>query len=361
MIPLIKPYLPPKEELMEELETVLYSGYIAEGKYVYEFEEKLKKLLGNPFCLATSSGTGAIHIALSVLSIGIGDEVISTAMTAEPTNTTIAITGAKIVFADIDVQTGLLLPESIEANITKNTKAIMLVHYAGMVCDMDRINEISKKHNIPVIEDASHAFLSKYNDKYIGSNSRFTLFSFQAIKQLTTIDGGLLCLTSEMDYERAKKFRWFGLSKSTPRLNNNIIEAGFKYNMNNVNAVIGLTQLNHLHENVFKYMENGKYYDYALKEIDSVTLVPYYQNTEPSYWLYTIIVDRRSDFIEMMEKAGITASPLHLRNDRHDVFKPSNKLPNLDIFYEKFVHIPCGWWVTEEDRKYIVDTIKGGW
>lgn len=361
MIPLVKPFIPPKDKLMINLEKVLYSGYIAEGQYVYEFENKMKELIGNPFILAVNSGTGAIHIALKVLNIGEGDEVISTAMTAEPTNTTIAITGAKVVFADVDENTGLISPKSIEENINSKTKAIMVVHYAGMVCNMDEINAISKKYNIPVIEDAAHAFMSKYNGKYIGNNSRFTIFSFQAIKHFTTVDGGLLCLTNKEDYENAKKLRWFGLTKNLPRLENNITIAGFKYNMNNVNAIIGITQLDFIDDNIMKYIDNGKYYDNALKNVEGVTMIPYYNNTEPSYWLYTIIVDRRDDFIKMMENYGITASPLHLRNDKHDVFKSTKILPNLDNFYSKYVHIPCGWWVSREDREYIVNAIKGGW
>jgi perosamine synthetase len=362
MLPLIKPYLPPKNILMPRLEKIIYSGYIAEGETVIEFEDKLSKLLDNPYCLTVNSGTAALHIALTLIGIGPEDEVISTALTAEPTNTTIALTGASVVFADLDLETGLLNPSSIESCITEKTKAIMVVHYAGMVCDMNRINELSKKYQIPVIEDSAHAFLSKFKGKYIGSNSAYTCFSFQAIKHLTTIDGGLLCLKNEDEYNRAKKLRWFGLDKKVPRSKANIKEAGYKYHMNNVNATVGLVQLEYLNDNVFKYIENGKYFDEELKNILGVHLLPYYKDTEPSYWLYTMKVDRRDDFIEMMRKNNISASPLHLRNDRHSVFN-SNKgeTPNLDIFYESYVHIPCGWWVSKVDRKNIVELIKKGW
>jgi perosamine synthetase len=362
MIPLIKPFLPAPDFLMTQLERVIYSGYIAEGDETLKFEHELSNLIGNPFCLALNSGTAALHIALTLIGVKEGDEVISTALTAEPTNTTIALTGAKVVFADVDYETGLISPESTEANITANTKAIMVVHYAGMVCDMEKINEISKKHNIPIIEDAAHAFLAKYNGKFIGSNADYTCFSFQAIKHLTTVDGGLLCVKNEEQFHRARKLRWFGLDKKIPRLLSNITEPGFKYHMNNVNATIGLVQLKSLNENVFKYIENGRYFDENLKNIGGVTLLPYYTNTEPSYWLYTMKVERRSEFIRMMEVHGISASPLHMRNDRHDVFDAGKtKLPNLDKFYDEFVHIPCGWWVTDKDREEILKNIKKGW
>lgn len=362
MIPLVKPYMPSKELLMPKLEEILYSGYISEGETVLEFEKKLSILIGNPYCLTLNSGTAALHIALLLIGIKPDDEVISTALTAEPTNTTIALTGAKVVFADVDIDTGLISPESIEKMITKNTKAIMVVHYAGMVCDMNKINKISMKYNIPVIEDAAHAFLSKFEGNYIGSNSQYTCFSFQAIKHLTTVDGGLLCLKNEDEYNRARKLRWFGLDKKISRLDNNIKEAGYKYHMNNVNATIGLVQLEELEKNVYKYINNGKYYDKYLNNIKGLTLIKYYENTEPSYWLYTMKVERRDDFIELMKKNGILASPLHLRNDRHQIFSnANNSLPNLDNFYESFVHIPCGWWLTNDDLKKIVSVIEKGW
>lgn len=362
MIPIVKPYLPPKEMLMPALEDALYSGYIAEGDVVVEFEKQLGLFLNNPYCLTVNSGTAALHIALNLIGLKSGDEVISTALTAEPTNTTIVLTGAKVVYADVEYQTGLICPDSIEQNINSNTKAIMVVHYAGMVCDMQRINAISEKYNIPVVEDAAHALLSKYDDQYIGNNSPYTCFSFQAIKHLTTIDGGLLCLKNEEEYTKARKMRWFGLDKKVSRLQNDITEAGYKYHMNNVNATVGLVQLQFIKYNVLRYIENGRYFDENLQDIDGVTLIPYHKKTKPSYWLYTIKVERRDDFISMMIANGISASPLHLRNDRHSVFNaPLNKTPNLDLFYEEFVHIPCGWWVSNTDRENIVRLIKKRW
>ena len=169
MISLVKPFIPPKNELMPKLEKILYSGYIAEGETVAEFEQKLSELLGNPYCLTVNSGTAALHIALTLIGVGAEDEVISTALTAEPTNTTAALTGAKVVFADVERETGLISPEAIEKCISEKTKAIMVVHYAGMVCDMNRINAISEKYKIPVIEDAAHAFMSKFKGEYIGN------------------------------------------------------------------------------------------------------------------------------------------------------------------------------------------------
>mgnify|MGYP002802732957 FL=1 len=362
MIPLVKPYIAPREEMMPAIEDILYSGYIAMGAAVDTFENGFGNYIENPNLLALNSGTAALHIALLLLNIGPGDEVISTPMTAEPTNTTIALTGAKIVWGDVDPLTGLLDPESVRSKITERTKAIMLVHYAGMVCDMDRFNKLSRETGIPVIEDAAHALGSRYNGKPIGSNSPFTCFSLQAIKHMTTVDGGVLSVTDPAWLPDARRLRWFGLDKRVSRLENDIKRAGYKYGMNNVNATIGNIQLKHVKEGVGRHVENGKFYDQALKNIPGVQLVPYYDHTEPSYWLYTLHVEKRNDFIKAMEAAGVTASQLHHRSDTHTVFASSRcELPNMEKFYSSFVHIPCGWWVDDESRQHIVDCIRKGW
>jgi dTDP-4-amino-4,6-dideoxygalactose transaminase len=361
LLPLVKPFIAPKEELMSSLEKILYSGYIAEGEAVYEFERCFGEYVQNPYSISTNSGTAALHIALIMAGIQTGDEVISTALTAEPTNISILLSGGKVVFADVDGRTGLLDPKSVREKISERTKAIMLVHYAGMVCDMDAFNAISKEYSIPIIEDTAHALGSRYCGKPVGSNSDYTCFSFQAIKHMTTVDGGMLTLKREEACNQARKLRWFGLDKKVLRLDSNITDAVYKYHMNNVNATIGLAQLRHIHSIVGRHIDNGRFFDHELKEICGINLIPYYPNTEPSYWLYTFRVENRADFIRSLEESGISASQLHLRNDRHSVFGGSSELSALERFYQEFVHIPCGWWVTDEDRQHIVDSIRKGW
>ena len=362
MIPLVKPYIPEREVLMPELEKILYSGYIAEGEAVYQFEAQFSKFIGNPFSLAVHAGTDALHLALLLAGVKPGDEVISTAMTAEPTNTTIAMTGARVVWGDVNPRNGLLDPFSVRSLINERTKAIVVVHYAGMVCDMEEFNRIAHDFKIPVIEDAAHALGAKFNGQLIGSNSPYTLFSLQAIKHVTTVDGGFLCVGNQKDYEKARLKRWFGLDKTKSRLENDIQEVGFKYGMNNVTATIGLVQMRYLEEVLGRFISNGKYYDEHLKNISGVELVEYSKNTEASYWLYTMKVERREDFIKMMESEGITVSPLHHRNDTHSICSASRReLPGLEEFYSRLIHIPCGWWVSGEERERIVSCIKRGW
>jgi len=362
MIPLVKTALPPSHILMPALENVLYSGYIAQGKAVDKFEEKFTGYIGNKFSISVNSGTAALHIALILAGVKTGDEVISTPLTAEPTNTAINQTGAKIVWADIDSQTGNIDPKDVLKKITPRTKAIMAVDYAGVPIDVNAFLEIEKNYEIPIIEDAAHALGAKYSGRRIGNHFRYTTFSFQAIKHMTTVDGGMISLKTKEDYERAKLIRWFGLDKSKTRQQNNITIQGYKYHMNNVNAQIGIAQLDRINNIVDPYIENGKFYDEALKAIDGTELLNYYPNSEPAYWLYTLKVERREDFIRKLLEEGIMASELHKRNDLHSIFLDSRTdLPNLDAFAPRMVHIPCGWWVSKEDRNRIVSVIKSGW
>lgn len=362
MLPIIKTSIPPKDILLPRLEEVLYSGYIAQGEIVEQFERKFEEYIGSGNTLSLNSGTAALHIALILAGVQNGDEVISTALTAEPTNVAIKMVGAKVRWADVDSKTGNISPDSIEKVINSKTKAIIVVDYAGIPVDVKRIQQISKKYEIPVIEDAAHALGAKYNGKRAGNHFPFTVFSFQAIKHLTTIDGGALQIQDKELYEKGKLIRWFGLDKKLTRFENNITMQGYKYHMNNVNALIGLVQLEHIEPIIDKYIENGKYLDEKLEGIKGLELINYYPLTEPSYWFYTLKVENRGRFIKMMSDNEIMASEVHKRNDYHVYLNdfPSD-LPNLDEFYAKMVHIPSGWWVTKEDCDKMIELIRGGW
>lgn len=362
MLSLVKTSIPAREKLMPELEKVLYSGYVAQGEIVEDFERAFEKYIGSGHCLSLNSGTAALHIALILAGVLEGDEVISTPLTAEPTNIAIKMVGAKIRWADIDPNTGGICPKSIEENINDKTKAIIFVDYAGIPSDIKGIKEVADKYNLPVIEDAAHALGAKFEGKKTGNHFPFTVYSFQAIKHLTTIDGGALQIQDEELYKKGKKIRWFGLDKGVSRLENNITFQGYKYHMNNVNACVGLIQLKEIDSIVDSYIANGKYLDENLKGIEGVELLNYYPNSEPSYWLYTLKVENRERLIEKFAQNGIMASELHKRNDLHTFLNDhSSTLPNLDVFYSKMLHLPCGWWVTKEDCDRMINILKEGW
>ncbi len=294
--------------------------------------------------------------------MGAGDEVISTALTAEPTNVAIKMTGARIRYADIDPQTGCICPTSIAAKINAATKAIMVVDYAGIPVDVDGIKAIAEKFNIPVIHDAAHSLGSRHRGVSSGRHFPYTAFSFQAIKHITTIDGGMLQINREESYNKAKLIRWFGIDKSKNRLENDIQFQGYKYHMNNVNATIGLVQLRDAQNIVDRYIANGKFFDSELRGVSGIELIQYYEGSEPSYWLYTLKVENREGFIRKLFENQIMASELHKRNDSHAYLNDFHEpLPNLDDFYPRLVHIPCGWWLSHSDCEHIVDTIKCGW
>ena len=362
MIPLVKVGLPDRKVLMPALEKILYSGHIAEGDAVYQFEEQFAEQFGLSVALGMSSGTAALHASLELAGVRPGDEVITTSMTAEPTNTSILQVGAVPVFADVDPDSGNLSPESIRASITDKTKAILLVHYAGMPARLDEIVKIAGEHGIPLIEDCAHALGARYAGAAIGTMGDFAIYSLQAIKHMTTVDGGVLTMRDHARLRQAKKFRWFGLEKGIPRTEVDITSIGYKYNMNNVSATIGTAQLLDINARVIdRHKENGRYFDSAIGRIPGLSVAAFDERAEPSYWLYTVLSDDSSDIERRLLDIGVTASKLHRPNHFHSIFKEyAGDLPNLDRYYRRMIHIPCGWWLSPEDRERIVDALKKG-
>jgi dTDP-4-amino-4,6-dideoxygalactose transaminase len=361
-IPLFKVHLPAREVLMPRLEEVLYSGQIGEGEVVRQFESEFGRFIGNPNALSFSSGTAALHTALILAGVKPGDEVISTAMTAEPTNMAILHAGANPVWADVDPANGNIQPDSVAQKITAKTKAIVVVHYAGVPAPLRGIHDVAKHHGIPVIEDAAHALGAVYEGRRIGNHSEYVMFSFQAIKHLTTVDGGMIVCRNPGDLPVGRRVRWFGIDRSQPRTSVEVRETGYKYHMNNVTAAIGLAQLTGIQEVLDRHIENGRFYDRALANIPGLCLCRCEPVAEPVYWLYTVLAERRDDLARYLTEAGIECSQAHRRNDEHSVFATSRShLPGLDCFYRRMLHIPCGWWVTGEQRAYVADCLRRGW
>ncbi len=360
-IVLFKVHMP--KSVDQPLLEVLHSGFVGQGPKVDEFERQLSEYLGNRYCLTLNSGTSGLQLALRLAGVGAGDEVITTAMTCTATNMPILAAGARIVWADVDPVTGLIDPEDIERKITPKTRAIIMVHYGGMPCDLERINQIAKQYSLKTIEDAAHALGAEYQGEKIGNHSDFVVFSFQAIKHISTVDGGLLVCRDEEDYRRGKLLRWYGIdreqSRKDYRCEEDIREYGYKFHMNDIAATIGIEQLKYLDGIVTRHIENQYFYDEALSRIDGVRLVPKQGPLKSSSWLYTLHVERRDHFIEWMREEGVMVSCVHARNDRHTAFADSvAELPQLDRFCATQISIPVGWWITDRDRSYIADKIR---
>jgi len=353
--------MPAREQLLPALEDVLYSGMIAEGDAVYRFEAAFGERFGHANLLAFSSGTGALHVALLACGVEPGDRVITTAMTAEPTNTTILQAGAVPVFADVDPESGNLCPDSVEQLIDARTRAICVVHYAGYVADLDRLRAIADRHGIALIEDCAHALGASWRGEPVGSIGDAAIFSFQAIKHMTTVDGGMLVLKDPARMDLARRLRWFGLRKGVPRTEVDITRPGFKYNMNNVTATIGLCQLSGIDQVLSRHVDNGRFFDQAFDQVAGVRPARVHAMAASSYWLYTLLCDDALGVERRLGEIGVAASKLHRPNHLHTVFAPfAGALPKLEDFYRRLLHLPCGWWVSDEDRDRIVQAVKRG-
>lgn len=392
IIPLFKVYM--SKTAKNKAGEVLDSGYIGQGPKVDEFELLLKDRFKNDYVLTTNSATSAEHLALHLLKkpfkgiksygsavfaesdwkgMDNGDEVLATPLTCTASNFPILANNFKIKWVDIDPKTLNMNLDDLSRKISPTTKAIMLVHWGGYPVDLDKVYDIQVKafHNYgfkpAVIEDCAHSFGSYFKGQPIGSHGNICTFSFQAIKHLTSVDGGALVLPHNNLYQRAKLLRWYGINRETNkkdfRCEADIPEWGFKFHMNDMNAVIGMENLKEVDENVIKiHKNNGKYYDENLKGIDGVTLLERDSRMDSSFWIYSMLVERKQDFMDYMKQCGIVVSQVHERNDIHSCVRDYKTiLPTLDSITPKLISIPVGWWVTEENREYIVDCIKKGW
>ena len=352
----------------EKVNEVLDSTFISAGKVAEQFENALSEKLGLVNPVAVNSGTSALHLALAIAGVWPGDEVILPAQTFVATGLVILMQGATPVFADIQYETGNIDPASIREKITEKTKAIIPVHWAGYPCDMDEINSIAEEYNLAVIEDAAHALGATYKNKPIGSVSRFTAFSFQAIKHLTTGDGGALCCLNDEDYNTAINRRWFGIDRANSKPSilgereYDIDAVGYKYHMNNLAAAVGLGNLDDFSENLKRRREIALRYRDELKNVLGLKKLDYKYDRESAYWLFTVLIERRVDFIKKLKEHGIPASVVHLRIDHNSVFGGiTPDLPDQERFNEDHVAIPVHSGLSDDEMGQIIDCIKRGW
>ena len=390
-IPLFKVFM--SENAIEKVNQVLRSGFIGQGAVVDEFEKYLSNFFRHDKILTLNSATSAEHLALHLLKkptksyvhidghtsfqsswpgIEPWDEILSTALTCTATNWPILANNFKIKWVDIDPETLNMDLDDLARKITAKTKAIFIVHWGGYPVDLDKLTEIQNQANVcfgfrpAIIEDCAHAIGSKYKNKYIGTHGNICTFSLQAIKHITSGDGGLLFLPYQELYNRGKLLRWYGIEREGNRKDfrceSDISEFGFKFHMNDINASLGLENFKHLNQIIDSHKSNATFYDSELKDTDGITLLKRHDDRESSFWIYSILVERRQDFQKYMSEKGIATSQVHERNDIHSCTRDyKTLLPTLDKTISKVSSIPVGWWVTDEDRQYIVDCIKKGW
>lgn len=317
-----------KEEIAEVVDT-LKSGWLTTGPKTKKFEEELKKYIGCKNIIALSSCTAALHLALATLGIKEGDEVITTPFTFVSTVNVILHQGAKPVFVDIGREDYCIDADKIEKAITKKTKAIMPVHYAGRPCQMDKISKIAKKHKLAVIEDAAHAIGSEYKNRKIGTMSDFTAFSFYAAKNLATAEGGALCVKNDKLAKIARILSLHGMSKDAWKRYSSdgswyyeVVFPGYKYNMTDIQASLGLHQLKKLDGFISKKEKIAKLYEEAFKNMPQIVLPKPELSIKHSWYLYPILINdkflkiNRNKFIEALKAENIGTSvhfiPVHM-------------------------------------------------
>jgi perosamine synthetase len=346
----------------------LRSTFLSEGERVREFEQELTNTLGLIRPVSVNSGTSALHLALEIANVGPGDEVILPAQTFVASGLSILMCGATPVFADIQPFTGNIDPVSVSAKITPRTKAIMPVHWGGCPCDMDEINAIARDHNLAVIEDAAHALGAIYKGHPVGRLSRFTAFSFQAIKHLTTGDGGALCCLDEKDFYEARCRRWFGIDRDRHQPSilgervYDLEQLGFKYHLNNLAAAVGLGNLPDMPANLTRHRRIAQTYREKLKNVPGLSLLKYPFDRESSWWIFTLLVDQREAFIRALESRGVPSSVVHQRIDRNQVFGGKrDDLAGQKFFDERQISLPVHVGLSDDDTDNVVRSVRMGW
>lgn len=366
---------------------VLNSGMITQASKVDEFERMLQQHFNHKWILTLNSATAGLTLAFKMLDLPFGAEVLSCPLTCTATNWSILANNLHLKWVDVDYETGNISLDDLQQKITEKTQALVIVHWAGIPVDLIRLNAILDKaeekfgHRIRVVEDCAHAFDASLKvkkcrqqtvadnggslrtieetvlvDQKIGCWGNIAVFSLQAIKHLTAGDGGLIFLPNEALYQRAKLLRWFGIDRNARtngvdfRMEPDVAEFGYKYHMNDINASIGISNFHMALCNVASHRKNADYFYEELKDHSSCLLkLP--NGALPSWWIFTIKVPKRDEFIFFAKTKGITASQVHRRNDVHSCVKAYQAhLPNLDKYEQEYVSLPCGWWVDRNNQ-----------
>jgi dTDP-4-amino-4,6-dideoxygalactose transaminase len=365
------------ESEIEEMIVTLESGWLAKGPRTHMFEQRFAEYVGAKHAIAMNSCTAALHIALVAAGIGPGDEVITSPMTFAASANTIIHTGATPVFVDIDPETGCIDPAMIENAITGRTKAIVPIHYAGQACDLDAIYAIAKKHSLFVSEDAAHGLYTQYKGRMIGAQAPGAVsYSFYATKNLCTGEGGMLVTDDDTIAQRARVLSSHGMSKNAwnryakgGSWKYDIEEIGFKYNMCDLQAALGLQQLERLGEMQNRRDEIARLYNQAFAGVKGIksTLVRDY-TTVHSWHLYTIHIDHaqlglsRDQMVDKLQQLNVGTSvhftPVHMMTAYQRLFEYGKGcLPRAEEWGEQVLSLPLYPSMKDRDVSYVAQAV----
>jgi perosamine synthetase len=363
-IVLFHPHIP--KNTNHAIAEVLKTRWIGQGPKVEQFEALfLKEFLILGSAIATGSGTDALHLSYLLSNLKEDDEVLAPVFTCTATNIPLLYLKANIKFVDVNPNTLNICIEDLKRKISEKTKAIVCVHYGGLPCDMSEIGELAKKFNIPVIEDAAHALGAKYKNQFIGNISEYTMFSFQAIKHITTGDGGMLIAKNQDQEAMAKRLRWFGIERKQKQLgiwDNDITEVGYKYTMTDISAVMGIEALKEFDQIISLRRSLYQRYVENLKDFSGVKIVDDFSPDKlHACWLFTVLVERRSELQQKLRSLKIESGQTHFRNDRYTVFKDYDDYPNMNLIDENYLILPLHTKMNIEHVDFICEQIRQGW
>ncbi len=363
---LFHPFIPDKAK--DYVCDTLSTRWIGQGPKVERFEQKFKEVIkSDQSPISVGAGTDALHLAYVLAGIRPGDEVVSPVFTCTATNIPLAHMGAIIRFADVQTGTLNIDPNHVRALMTEKTKAIVCVHYGGLPCDMQELREIADEWKVPIIEDAAHAFGASYMGTPIGNLSEFTMFSFQAIKHITTGDGGMLMLKDSSLVSKAKRIRWFGIDREAKQggiWENDITELGFKYQMTDISAAIGLAAIEEYPQMIEHRKKLYSIYEKELTSIPGIQFVGSRRtDREHGAWLCTILAEDRRGLQAKLAEHHIESNQVHFRNDRYSIFKSyieEGAYPHMDTVEDQYLVLPLHTKVSEEDVLRICDLVRKG-
>jgi UDP-4-amino-4,6-dideoxy-N-acetyl-beta-L-altrosamine transaminase len=361
------------EEDIQEVVKVLKSDWITQGPMVEKFEKKVAEYCIVKYAVAFNSGTAALHAAYYAAGLKAGDEIITSPITFTATSNAAIFLGAKPVFCDIDFNTYCIDVDKIEEKITKKTKIITPVSYAGYPVDIESIKEIAKKYNIIVIEDAAHALGAIRNGKKVGSEADMTILSFHPVKHITTGEGGMVLTNNEEFYEKLKLFRTHGITKDNSKLSKiegpwyyEMIDLGYNYRIPDILCALGYSQMSKIEVFVERRNYIAKKYDDAFEGVKEITIPPRpNKNSRHAYHLYPILInnpEKRRIVFEKLREKGIFAQvhyiPVHLQPYyRKNFGYKIGDYPMAEEFYKREISIPIFPKMTEEEINYVIQSV----
>ncbi len=365
-----------EEDEIEAVTKTLRTAWIGTGPRVQDFEQAMCDYTGATHSAAVASCTAALHLSMVVSGVGSGDEVITTALTFAATANSIIHAGAIPVLVDVDRETMNIDPAAIEAAITPRTKAIIVVHFAGRPCDMDAIMAVAEKYDLLVIEDAAHAIEAIYKGRHVGTISPLTCYSFYVTKNITTGEGGMITTSQPELIERVKQFALHGMSADAwDRFSDQgyhhyeVTFPGFKYNMTDMQAALGLAQLGKIESWLKRRNEIWQQYDEAFGDLPCILPAPEEPNTRHARHLYTLLLDidqapvGRDEMIERLRAYGI-GTGVHYRGvhlhqfyrDRFDLVPED--FPNATWIGARTLSLPLSAKLSDADVERVIDGVR---